>query len=308
MCTCVCSVASSDTWSIVCHAQLYAVLFNCACLWPWLTSNLLYLAKVTFEKMTNRDFPGSTYYTIRNVSLYECLGWCRDEVDCTAASFSFVVNPLAPLQETTCRLQNETKSTIGGSTIASSPSPTSSLLSPTVTSSSLASGPSVNPQKAVNLYYFSKTHLRSGKLLLHYFPPVSDASALAFVSSVDSFDLLPFENDTSLKLPAEWIIHSAVKCQMNHPLECITGCISSHQLTLDDTKASLHLYLCVLSVIPGNIHTSLLLTKWVSGSVILHLHLATRTTRGSGVNRARDETTRNRQHQFTLFLAIGTSE
>lgn len=258
--------------------------------------------------MTNRDFPGSTYYTIRNVSLYECLGWCRDEVDCTAASFSFVVNPLAPLQETTCRLQNETKSTIGGSTIASSPSPTSSLLSPTVTSSSLASGPSVNPQKAVNLYYFSKTHLRSGKLLLHYFPPVSDASALAFVSSVDSFDLLPFENDTSLKLPAEWIIHSAVKCQMNHPLECITGCISSHQLTLDDTKASLHLYLCVLSVIPGNIHTSLLLTKWVSGSVILHLHLATRTTRGSGVNRARDETTRNRQHQFTLFLAIGTSE
>lgn len=115
--------------------------------------------------MTNRDFPGSTYYTIRNVSLYECLGWCRDEVDCTAASFSFVVNPLAPLQETTCRLQNETKSTIGGSTIASSPSPTSSLLSPTVTSSSLVSGPSVNPQKAVNLYYFSKTHLRSGKLL-----------------------------------------------------------------------------------------------------------------------------------------------
>ena len=115
--------------------------------------------------MTNRDFPGSTYYTIRNVSLYECLGWCRDEVDCTAASFSFVVNPLAPLQETTCRLQNETKSSIVGSTV--SPSPTSSMLSPSaVTSSSLSSsGPSVNPQKAVNLYYFSKTHLRSGKII-----------------------------------------------------------------------------------------------------------------------------------------------
>ena len=30
--------------------------------------------KVTFEKMTNRDYAGTTYYTIRNVSLYECLG------------------------------------------------------------------------------------------------------------------------------------------------------------------------------------------------------------------------------------------
>lgn len=93
--------------------------------------------------MTNRDFAGTTYYTIRNVSLYECLGWCRDEVDCTAAAFSFVVNPLAPLQETTCRLQNETQSLKGG-------------ISPT-------QGPANSkPQKAVNLYYFSKSHLRSG--------------------------------------------------------------------------------------------------------------------------------------------------
>lgn len=29
---------------------------------------------VTFEKLTNRDYAGFTYYTIRNVSLYECLG------------------------------------------------------------------------------------------------------------------------------------------------------------------------------------------------------------------------------------------
>ena len=106
-------------------------------------------AKVTFEKMTNRDYPGSTYYTIRNVSLYECLGWCRDEVDCSAASFSFVVNPLAPMQETTCRLQNET--TTGHKTTSSSHSSSSS--------SSLSSNS--NPQKAVNLYYFSKTNLRS---------------------------------------------------------------------------------------------------------------------------------------------------
>lgn len=105
-------------------------------------------AKVTFEKMTNRDFAGTTYYTIRNVSLYECLGWCRDEVDCSSASFSFVVNPLAPLQETTCRLQNETQT-------AKSP--------PGLGSNSPAVGPSANPQKAVNLYYFSKSHLRSGR-------------------------------------------------------------------------------------------------------------------------------------------------
>lgn len=31
---------------------------------------------VTFEKLTNRDYSGFTYYTIRNVSLYECLGMC----------------------------------------------------------------------------------------------------------------------------------------------------------------------------------------------------------------------------------------
>lgn len=29
---------------------------------------------ITFEKLTNRDYPGLSYHTIRNVSLYECLG------------------------------------------------------------------------------------------------------------------------------------------------------------------------------------------------------------------------------------------
>lgn len=97
--------------------------------------------KITFEKMTNRDYAGTTYYTIRNVSLYECLGWCRDEVDCTAASFSFVVNPLAPIQETTCLLQNETQ--------AKKPSSNNVGV--------------VAPQKAVNMYFFTKAQLRSGK-------------------------------------------------------------------------------------------------------------------------------------------------
>ena len=71
----------------------------------------------------------------RNLSLYECQGWCREEPECQAASFrwrnnlwqqnhpfhihhhhvcqnihhqqffSFVVNPLTPRQETICLLQ-----------------------------------------------------------------------------------------------------------------------------------------------------------------------------------------------------------
>lgn len=96
--------------------------------------------------MTNRDYAGTTYYTIRNVTLYECLGWCHDESDCTAASFSFVVNPLAPVQETSCRLQNET---MAGKIPQSNIGPTS------------GSASSGNPQKATNLYFFQKLHLRS---------------------------------------------------------------------------------------------------------------------------------------------------
>lgn len=94
--------------------------------------------------MTNRDYPGTIYYTIRNVSLYECLGWCRDEVDCTAAAFSFVVNPLTPIQETTCLLQNETLS-----------KKTNAVASGSYSSTSL--------QKAVNMYFFSKMQLRTGE-------------------------------------------------------------------------------------------------------------------------------------------------
>ena len=103
--------------------------------------------------MTNRDYPGTIYYTIRNVSLYECLGWCRDEGDCTAAAFSFVVNPLTPIQETTCLLQNETLSKKSSSSSSSS----------TNTGVSSGSYSSTSLQKAVNMYFFSKMHLRTGK-------------------------------------------------------------------------------------------------------------------------------------------------
>lgn len=105
--------------------------------------------------MTNRDYPGTIYYTIRNVSLYECLGWCRDEVDCHSAAFSFVVNPLTPIQETTCLLQNETLSTKKPSTGLAGQS---------------GSYSQNGLQKAVNMYFFSKIELRSGKSSLFCFP------------------------------------------------------------------------------------------------------------------------------------------
>ena len=32
----------------------------------------LFTARTAFEKMTDVDYQGETYYTIRNLSLYEC--------------------------------------------------------------------------------------------------------------------------------------------------------------------------------------------------------------------------------------------
>lgn len=89
--------------------------------------------RIGFEKLSEMDYRGNTYYTIRNLSLYECQGWCREEPDCAAASFSFVVNPLAPIQETLCLLQNDTT----------------------------GSNPTVNPQKSVSTYYMIKLNIRS---------------------------------------------------------------------------------------------------------------------------------------------------
>ena len=85
--------------------------------------------------MTDYDYRGSTYYSVRNLSLYECQGWCREEAECQAAAFSFVVNPLAPMQDTLCELQNETAAT----------------------------NPSAQPQKAANMYYMTKLQIRSGE-------------------------------------------------------------------------------------------------------------------------------------------------
>ena len=112
------------------------------------------LGRVAFEKLTDLDFKGETYYTIRwdsedtghgwlmlwrhdrNLSLYECQGWCREEPECQAASFSFVVNPLTPRQETVCLLQNGTA----------------------------ANNPAAQPLRAVSQYYMVKMSVRSDKV------------------------------------------------------------------------------------------------------------------------------------------------
>uniref|UniRef100_A0A0P4WR24 Apple domain-containing protein n=1 Tax=Scylla olivacea TaxID=85551 RepID=A0A0P4WR24_SCYOL len=113
------------------------------CRWPILVGAVvLVLASAAagltgFEKLTELDYRGSTYYTIRNLSLWECQGWCREEPECAAASFSFVVNPLAPIQETLCLLQNET----------------------------MASNPTAKPKRAVSLYYMVKLHIDSGEYM-----------------------------------------------------------------------------------------------------------------------------------------------
>ena len=85
--------------------------------------------------MTDVDYQGETYYTIRNLSLYECQGWCREEVECQAASFSFVANGLGQ-QETVCLLQNGTQ----------------------------ANNPTSKPIRARNQYYMVKMSIRSGEL------------------------------------------------------------------------------------------------------------------------------------------------
>jgi len=91
---------------------------------------------VAFEKLTDLDYKGETYYTIRNLSLYECQGWCREEPECQAASFSFVVNPLTPRQETVCLLQNGTA----------------------------ANNPAAQPLRAVSQYYMVKMSIRSDRV------------------------------------------------------------------------------------------------------------------------------------------------
>ncbi|XP_011347131.2 uncharacterized protein LOC105284944 isoform X1 [Ooceraea biroi] len=96
------------------------------------------VARTAFEKLTDYDYRGTTYYSVRNLSLYECQGWCREEAECQAAAFSFVVNPLAPMQDTLCQLQNETAAT----------------------------NPAAQPQRAANMYYMTKLQIRSENVCL----------------------------------------------------------------------------------------------------------------------------------------------
>lgn len=107
--------------------QLYTVLFVFASI--VITSAN---GRVAFEKLTDFDFSGQTYYSVKNLSLYECQGWCREEADCQAAAFSFVVNPLTPAQETLCQLQND----------------------------SSAHNPSAVPQRSASMYYMVKLQVR----------------------------------------------------------------------------------------------------------------------------------------------------
>ncbi|KAI4457720.1 hypothetical protein MML48_7g00009331 [Holotrichia oblita] len=106
----------------------------------YLKTMLFYLlsARIAFEKLTDFDYKGTSYYTVKNLSLYECQGWCREEPDCQAAAFSFVLNPLIPRQETMCQLQNETS----------------------------ANNPTAAPQRSVNMYYMTKMQLRSENICL----------------------------------------------------------------------------------------------------------------------------------------------
>lgn len=57
------------------------------CLCSQTINNEFVLGRIAFEKLTDVDFSGTAYYTVRNLSLYECHGWCREEPDCQAASF-----------------------------------------------------------------------------------------------------------------------------------------------------------------------------------------------------------------------------
>ncbi|GAB6033044.1 hypothetical protein CHUAL_012231 [Chamberlinius hualienensis] len=91
------------------------------------------LGKEAFEKLTGLDYRGTTYRSVGNISLSECHSMCAKDETCKAAAFSFVVNPLAPVQETLCHLQNETD----------------------------ASNPTTTPQRAINMYYFVKLQVRS---------------------------------------------------------------------------------------------------------------------------------------------------
>jgi len=59
---------------------LFDIIFN-------LIIFISFLGRTAFEKLTELDYKGTTYYTVKNLTLYECQGWCREEPECQAASF-----------------------------------------------------------------------------------------------------------------------------------------------------------------------------------------------------------------------------
>lgn len=108
--------------------------------------------RMAFEKLTDYDYRGTSYYTAKNLTLSECQGWCRQEPNCLAAAFSFVPNPLTPVQETLCQLQNETQ----------------------------ASNPTATAQRAVNMYYMVKVQIRSGKNTIFYHDILCKSCSVSF--------------------------------------------------------------------------------------------------------------------------------
>lgn len=52
---------------------------------------LMFTGRITFEKLTDQDYRGTTYYSVKNLTLYECQGWCREEADCQAAAFRYLL-------------------------------------------------------------------------------------------------------------------------------------------------------------------------------------------------------------------------
>ena len=71
-----------------------------------------------------------------------------------ALRFSFVTNPLTPIQETVCLLQNETS----------------------------ANNPSAVPKRAVSTYYMVKLRIRSGEAdgFLHYVSAKTNQARICF--------------------------------------------------------------------------------------------------------------------------------
>ena len=91
------------------------------------------LGSVTFVKGTGIGYGGTSYFTLRNVSLHECQRWCRDETACAGATFNYAPRGDASPPETTCTLHSD------------------------------ENAPSSKPRRSKNTFYLAKVHVDSGK-------------------------------------------------------------------------------------------------------------------------------------------------